>query len=170
MAFQLQLFSPWNNQTRAELALKSSFFQLRLGQKQTHLFRTDTLPLSRSGSRAIQNIPWPFRLFNRAHIGVSPTQLTFRWQFCPQGIFMATLIVGRTETHFWAAEIGAHEVGKVLFLGTELTRWRTFLKVYTYRTKVAWTPELDHVSHPHSQSPDYQHCKWGEGRTCFVSQ
>lgn len=58
---------------------------------------------------------------------------------------MATLIVGSTETHFWAAKIGAHEVGKVLCLGTELTRWRTFLKVYTYRTKVAGTAELDHI-------------------------
>lgn len=113
MAFLLQLFSPWNNQTRAELALKSSFFQLRLGQKQAHLFRTDTLPLSRSGSHAIQNIPWPLRLFNRAHIGVSPTQLTFRWQFCPQRIFMATLIGRSAATRFWVAKIGANPVGKV---------------------------------------------------------
>ena len=52
-------------------------------------------------------------------------------------------------------------------------------------TKVVGTLELDHVSPiPPNQcwkmscflqqkgkkSPDYQHCKWGEGRTCLVSQ
>ena len=51
--------------------------------------------------------------------------------------------------------------------------------------KVVGTLELDHVSPiPPNQcwkisrffqqkgkkSPDYQHCKWGEGRTCLVSQ
>ena len=42
-----------NNQTHTALARKSNFSQLRLAQKQTHLFRTDMLPMFSSGSKAI---------------------------------------------------------------------------------------------------------------------
>ena len=63
--------------------------------------------------------------------------------------------------------------------------WMFMLSVLQSQPKVVGTLELDHKSPiPPNQcwkisrffqqkgkkSPDYQHCKWGEGRTCLVSQ
>ena len=63
-------------------------------------------------------------------------------------------------------------------------KWLSDLELQS-QPKVVGTLELDHVSPiPPNQcwkisrffqqkgkkSPDYQHCKWGEGRTCLVSQ
>ena len=45
-----------NNQKCAEQAVKSSFSQLRLRQKQTHLFRTDTCTLPLSNVQVVRNI------------------------------------------------------------------------------------------------------------------
>ena len=72
----------------------------------------------------------------------------------------------------------------VVFLGKTLYSHSASLHLQS-RTKVVGTLELGHISpippnqcwkisrffrRKEKKSPDYQHCKWGEGRACSLSQ
>ena len=53
-------------------------------------------------------------IWNSTASHISLRLITCVWQFCPQGIFMATLIGQSAATRFWVAKIGANQVWKVL--------------------------------------------------------
>jgi len=72
-------------------------------------------------------------------------------------------------------------------VGITFTRNSSYISFRQSWTKVVGTVELDHVfpippnqcwktlhfflfQQKGKKSPDYQHCKWGVGRTCFVFQ